>query len=113
MTHDIGHREWLPNPRLFPTQGGFRKRDLRCSTLSGRSRGHLTYHCACTKIRVRLQEVVFFPIPRLGFLREISWLLPVPKEFFLRPPLSLSSRRRESNPRSPPMPFPSRLMRQN
>src|SRR4051794_3471554 len=32
-----GHREWLPNPRLFPTQGGFRKRDLRCSTLSGRS----------------------------------------------------------------------------
>src|SRR3954454_5233618 len=29
-----------------------------------------------------LQEVVFFPLPRSGFLREISWLLPVPKEFF-------------------------------
>ena len=23
----------------------------------------------------------FLPIPRLGFLREIAWLLPVPKEF--------------------------------
>src|SRR4051812_2320220 len=34
---NTGHREWLPNPRLFPTHGGFRKSDLRCSTLSGRS----------------------------------------------------------------------------
>src|SRR3954453_11882515 len=37
-----------------------------------------------------LQEVVFFPIPRLGFLREISWLLPVPKEFFFLRLLGLS-----------------------
>src|ERR1700733_16313931 len=50
---DTGHRAWLPNPRLFPTQGGFRKRDLRCSLCQAGLRGHLTYPRACTKIRVR------------------------------------------------------------
>src|SRR5277367_217775 len=83
---DTGHRAWLPNPRLFPTQGRFRKRDLRCSLCQAGLRGHLTCPVLAQKSVsgaascLTLQEVVFFPAA-FGVLARNRLAPSGPKEF--------------------------------